>query len=164
MLPPSTDEKGHSSTLTVRIPPNWVAQIDRIVKDHGTEYLNRGDFLRCAVYYYFGIAHAQRNDGRSNTAVLRALEGLLEEERVQQKGEKVLKKLHRMVEDYLKRGAHREALRLILVTLDGVKGMEEGYWRESFEKEIRDKYQGLLAGAKGVDILGKGVNEDGKDQ
>ncbi len=155
-LPPSTDDKGHASALTVRVPPNWVAQIDRIVKDRSSEFLNRGDFIRQAIYAYFSIVHAQRENPRGNTAVIRALEVLMEDEKVQQRGERIVKRLHKMVQTYLDKGAHMEALRLILVTLDGVRNMEPGYWRDSFEGEIKGRYVGLLSGAKGVDIMGKG--------
>lgn len=153
-LPPSTDEKGHASALTVRIPPNWVAQIDRVVKDRSSEFLNRGDFIRQAIYSYFSIVHAQRENPTGNTAMLHALEVLMEEERLQVRGEKVIKRLHKIVQMYMDKGAGQEALRLILLTLDGVRNMEPGYWQDSFAGEIKERYAGLLSGAKGVDIFG----------
>jgi len=153
---PASDDKGHSATFPVRIPPDWVRQIDIAVVNPEICYKNRGDFIRDALIRHFEFISYYQGGNLSILANIQAMTDLIEEDRIQQNFEMVIANLENRVDFYKEKGAVREAARVILKTLRYANNFPDGYWKEEFNKRIIERYQGLLGNIQKANLIPDG--------
>ena len=151
----ASDDKGHNAQLPVRVPPDWVRQIDVIVKYKKFPYCNRGDFIRDAIYRHFGYLEQQETIPNSIFHAIQSMLDMFEETRRQQGFEHVLTALEERVAYFTKSGAKTEAIRYVLRVLGYVDEMPEGHWKEKFAAQIRERYAGLLRCSTKARLLNK---------
>lgn len=143
-LHPATDEKGSSCKFQVRCSPDWLRQIDITIKDAEFPYVNRGEFIRDAIYRHFFWLENFHTPTGSILQKIQSMADMLEEIRSQQGFETVLKQLEERVMYFGQKGARNEAVKYVLRTLGYVDEMPDGHWKDAFAKEIRERYAGLL--------------------
>ena len=141
---PASDDQGHNAQIMVRVPPEWLRQMDVISKESKFPYANRGDIVRDAIYRHFIWLEEYHEVPGSTLHKIQAMLDVIEEARSQQGFEKVLAKLEERVQYFSTKGARGEAVKCVLRILGYVGDMPEGHWRDQFKKEIRERYAGLL--------------------
>jgi hypothetical protein len=143
-LHPASDDKGHNAKFQVRLDPDWIHQMDVIVKDRKFPYVSRGEIVRDAIYRHFiWLDELGTSDG-SILQKIQSMVDMLEEAKIQQGFEKVVQNLEDRVAYFSEKGARTEAVKYVLRILGYIDDMQEGHWKDMFRKEIRDRYEGLL--------------------
>lgn len=143
-LHPASDDKGHNAKIQVRINPDWVHQIDIIVKSHKFPYVSRGEFARDALYRHFIWLETFEIPRDSILQKIQSMVDMLEEAKIQQGFEKVVASLEDRVTYFNQQNARAEAVKYVLRILGYIDEMPEGHWKDQFTKEIKSKYSGLL--------------------
>lgn len=148
-LIPANDDKGHNVQLSIRVPPDWVRQIDTIVKYKQFPYCNRGDLIRDAIYRHFGWLEQQQDEDIPGSLFhqIQVILDMFEETRRQQGFENVLTALEERVLYFTKEGAPTEAIKYVLRVLGYIDEMPEGHWKDKFAAKVKERYAGLLKGA-----------------
>lgn len=146
---PAADDNGTSAKLTVRVPPEWLRQIDTVIKYKKIDYVNRGDFVRDAIRRHFQWVetwlrgHEEECYG-SLLGKINMILRELEQDRYLQGFHSVVLSLKERVGVFLRRGAEKEALRHILRSLQIINQMPESYWKKVYKKTIEEEYKDLL--------------------
>lgn len=140
----STDENGNSSKFQVRLDPSWIRQMDIIVKSHDFPYVSKGEIARDALFRHFGWLETFTIPEGSILQKIQSMVDILEEAKIQQGFEKVMTGLQDRVAYFTQKGARTEAVKYVLRILGYIDDMEEGYWKDQFSREVRDRYKGLL--------------------
>ena len=143
----SCDDTKHSAPLSVRVPPDWLRQIDTIVKYKKLPYCNRGDFVRDAIYKHFNYLEQLEEIPNSVFGKIQAMQDMIEETRRQQGFESVIKSLEERVDYFLQENARQEAVKYVLRVLQYANEIPEGYWKIKFVTKIKNRYAGLLKSA-----------------
>lgn len=143
-LHPASDEKGHNCKLQVRINPDWLHQIDVVIKSHKFPYVSRGELVRDALFRHFNWLDKIHTPSGSVNQKIQSMADLLEESKTQQSFEKVLDELQERVAYYGRKGSRTEALKCVLKILGYIDDMPEGHWKDSFKREVRERYAGLI--------------------
>ena len=144
---PASDDKGHNAQIPIRIPPDWIRQIDSIVKYRKFPYCNRGDFIRDAILRHFAWLEKYNDIPNSIFSKIQSMLDLAEETRCQQGFEDVIKRLDERVTYFLEKGARNEAIKYVMRMLSYIDRMPEGHWRNTFSGTVRGKYEGLISTA-----------------
>lgn len=144
-LHPATDERGGSCKFQVRCSPDWLRQIDIIVKSEAFPYVNRGEVVRDAIYRHFFWLENHNHTANSILQKIQSMADMLEEIKIQQSFETVLSQLEERVLYFGQKGARTEAIKYVLRVLGYIDDMPDGHWKQAFAKEVRDRYSGLLA-------------------
>jgi len=148
-----SDDKGHSAPLPTRVPPDWLRQIDTMLKNLQIPYQNRADFVRDAIARHLEFVEAWSNKDGSILGKIKSMMDLIEEERCQQGFEGVLVNLRERVGYFKQKNAPREAIRCVLKILQYVEDMNEGHWKDTFAGLLRNEYSDLLKNAKKVSLI-----------
>lgn len=143
-LHPSSDADGNNAKFQVRMMPDWVRQMDIIVKSPKFPYVNRGEVARDAIYRHLVWLETVEIPKDSILHKINAMSDMLEEAKIQQGFEKVLSSLEERVAYFSQKGARTEAVKYVLRVLGYVDEMQEGHWKAQFTKEIKARYSGLL--------------------
>lgn len=161
-LHPASDAKNASAKFQVRMSPDWIHQIDVIVKSHKYPYVSRGEVVRDAIYRHLIWLEEFAIPKDSILHKIQSMVDMLEEHRTQQGFEKVMSSLEDRVAYYGQKGARGEAVKCVLKVLGYVDEMREGHWKDQFSKEIKERYAGLLGGAPKVKLRpgSKPVSDD----
>lgn len=144
-----SDDRGHSSPLTIRVPPNWINQLDRLIACRLTEHVNRGELVREAIMRY--LLHLE-NTYQSDNALsaiqsMAVMNELIDTDKLMHDFEIILGKLRHRVGRYRDKGASNEAKRLVLKTLSAAERIRNEYWREYFSERIKAEYTMILIAA-----------------
>ena len=155
---PPTDDKGHSAKITVRIQPDWVKQIDISVKHNGLLYNNRGDFIRDAILKHFEWINSWTRDQDDEITgsiwgQIRLAMDLFEQDRYQQGFAGLMTSLRERVNVFLRRGVKVEAVRHVLQTVNTLKNMTDGYWRNTHLTAVLEEYKELLNASDKVSLV-----------
>lgn len=140
----ASDDKGHNAKFQVRINPDWIHQMDLIIKNTNFPYVNRGELARDAIYRHLLWLESVDSTQGSILQKIQAMVDMLEEAKTQQGFEKVIKSLEERVYYFSQKGARSEAVKYVLRVLGYIDDMPEGHWKDAFKKEIRERYSGLL--------------------
>lgn len=143
-LHPASDDKGHNCKLVVRVNPDWLHQIDVMIKNKCFPYVSRGELVRDAIYRHFLWLDRLHTPTDSILQKIQSMADMLEEIKTQQGFEKVLENLEDRVAYFGRKGARTEAVKYVLRILGYIDDMPDGHWKDVFKKEIRERYAGLL--------------------
>lgn len=143
-LHPASDDKGANSKLQVRVNPDWVRQINIIVKSHKFPYVSGGEVVRDAIYRHFTWLETFKIPHDSILHKIQSMVDMLEEAKIQQGFEKVVANLEGRVAYFNQKGARNEAVKYVLRVLGYIDEMPDGHWKEQFTKEIKERYSGLI--------------------
>jgi hypothetical protein len=141
---PASDDKGHNIKYQVRISPDWIYQLDIIVKSKRFPYVNKGQVIRDALYRHMIWLEEFGTPDGSVLQKIQSMVDILEEAKIQQGFEKVLENLQDRVAYFTNKGARTEAVKYVLRVLGYIDDMPDGHWKDSFRAEIRERYSGLL--------------------
>lgn len=143
-LHPASDDNGHNAKFQVRINPDWIHQMDVIVKSPEFPYVSRGEVVRDAIYRHFIWLESFEIPNDSILQKIQSMVDILEEAKIQQGFEKVMAGLEDRVAYFGRKGARTEAVKYVLRVLGYVDDMPDGHWKEQFTKDIKERYSALL--------------------
>jgi hypothetical protein len=143
-LHPASDDKNVNCKLQVRVSPDWLHQIDVIVKNKHFPYVNRGELVRDAIYRHILWLDKIHIPFGSIAQKIQSMADLLEEAKIQQGFESVIDNLQERVAYFGRKGARNEAVKCVLKILGYIDEMPDGHWKDTFRDEIKEKYSGLL--------------------
>lgn len=156
----SSDDKGHNAKFQVRVNPDWIHQIDIIVKNKKFPYVNRGQLARDAIYRHLLWLNEFETPPDSILQKIQSMVDMLEEAKIQQDFEKVVASLEERVAYFGSKGARSEAVKYVLRILGYIDEMPEGHWKDEFTKEIRGRYSGLIQCTPRASLMQTCVSEN----
>ncbi len=146
----SADERGHSTTTLLRLPPDVMGMAEEIVQLRKFPYRTVQDIIRDGILhriqYLRGVEDLKETDAMF-ARVLTIQKILDEEDRAKEHGE-VMKRLPGILDDLLQDPVEgtREAIRVLESVLANISAMPDGYWKKQYSSQIRHKYGHLLKG------------------
>ena len=146
---PASDQKGHSERLWFRCQPSLAAMCDQVVASRKFPYRTKGDLLRHALNSHLKWLQTQGASCSVAGQVDTVMEVLRDEE-YHADFLAVFDKLSERVAAHLAVGAQEEAARLIKVVQKHVASMPEGYWRDRYERTLRERHGQFLEGQRRV--------------
>jgi hypothetical protein len=72
----------------------------------------------------------------------------------------VFEKVGQRISSHLGHGAIGEARRLLLTIMAHVKRMPDGYWRDKYNREIKERYGHILSSAGSASLRASAIDED----
>lgn len=157
---PASDDKGNNAKFQVRMDPDWIHQMDVIIKDKKFPYVNRGEMARDAIYRHFIWLETIHIPEGTILQHIQSMVDMIEESRIQQGFEKVLKGLEERVAYFSQTGARQEAVKYVLRVLGYIDDMPDGHWRDRFKKVVRERYSGLLQCAPRAELTQSCISEE----
>ena len=141
---PTSDDKGHNVHMTFRCLPTWPGHMDQILHSQKFPYVSRGDFLKHAVLRHFEYLEQLEEIPGSILGQIQVMIDLLEDDARQQGFERVMEGLRERVHYHMNNGDLGQARRHILQAMRCVEEMPTGFWREKFQRTLRDSYRDIL--------------------
>ncbi len=141
-LVPSSDTKGHSEKLTLRVQPGLARQADLAIH-RGFPYRTTADLIRHALVRHL---HWLETVDPTMPSVMRQVDALMEVMRDQEllnEQEEVLGALHTKIESALRVGDTVMSTRLLQLAASTVDAMPPGSWRESYRQKLIARYGAL---------------------
>lgn len=143
----ASDTNGHSARHWFRTIPQMARQVDQAVQDKKFPYRTKGDLLRHALHRHMGWLEKQ---GRvtSVSAQVDTIIELMRDEEMNSDFLLVFDKLSERISGHLSSGSNGEATRLIRMVQDYIKAMPEGYWRDRYQEQMKNKFGHLIKNGK----------------
>ena len=150
---PAHDEKGHSAKITIFVPPNYIKQLDIMVKRY--KYFNKGDVIRDAIVRLFQASEKWEDEVIPGSVLgsIYAAESYINEDREQQGFERLYKNLQDRVGFFLRKNVKEEAQKMVMHTKKCVEKMCTGFWRKEHMKWLKHEYGWLMRDEGGVSLL-----------
>ena len=140
---PASDNQGHSARHWFRSNPQMSRQVEQMVSGKKFPYRTKGDLLRHALARHLRWLTSQ-GAVTSITTQVDLMIDLMRDEELNSDFLSVFDKLSGRISNHVSLGAEGEAIRLIRMVQDHIKGMPEGYWRDRYESEVRLKFGHLI--------------------
>lgn len=140
---PASDTQGHSARHYCRTIPQMARQVEQIVASRTFPYRTKGDLIRHAIHRHVRWLLGQKPVVTVSGQVDTILE-IMRDEEMNADFVMVFDKLGQRISTYLSSGANGEAVRLVRMIQENIKAMPEGFWRDRYEKQIRERYGHLL--------------------
>lgn len=156
---PASDAKGHSVRFFFRAQPGHSKALESIIQSKKFPYRTKGDMLRHAFVRHLrwldGIEHVP-----SVTAEVDAIMEVMRDDEFAADFGAVFDKIAQRISNHVGNGAMGEARRLLLTIMTHVRRMPEGYWRDKYDGEIKDKYGHLLRSANAASLRSSTIEDD----
>ena len=146
---PASDEQGHNDPMTIRLPPGWLGQIQRIIESKVFGYGTSGHLGRHAIIRHLIYLESLEDIPKSTIGQIRAAREILEYQETLHEVGRLMPMLKKTVDELKsddENGKH-VAVGLIFSILDCINEIPNTYWRKRLNKQIRDKYGDMLADA-----------------
>lgn len=141
-LVPTSDTKGHSEKISLRVQPGLARQCD-LALHAGFPYRSIADLVRHAMVRHL---HWLETVNPSMPSVMRQVDALMEVMRDQEllnEQEEVLGALHTKIENALHTGDTTMSTRLLALAASTVDAMPNGAWRDSYRQKLIARYGAL---------------------
>ena len=146
---PASDAQGHSTKVGFRCNNAYVRRSNIFISSKKFPYKTPSDLLRHAFHLHLEYLSKLEPEIPVDMASIEAVNTIINAEQERIDFGKSFTKLNLTVQDLLSREAQDEAKRLVLEVSGQVARMEEGYWRDWYSQEIKNRFGYLLKGAKG---------------
>ena len=147
---PASDGKGHSVKLTFRVIQAYLRRINVVISSKKFPYKTASDLLRHALHRHLDFLSQLEPEIPVDLASIEFVNEIINAERERIDFGKSFDQLSLTIQDLLARGARGEVKRLILKVSSQVERMEEGYWRDWYSQEIKNRFGHLLEEEKGT--------------
>ena len=144
---PANDNNGHSSRFWFRASPQMDRQVSQYVEGRQFPYRTKGDLLRHALWRHLHWLNDLGGISSVNTQVDLIID-LMRDEELSSDFLTVFEKLSRQINNKIGSGAKGEAIRMILMVKEHIKGMPDGYWRDRYVQELERNFGHLVAGSE----------------
>lgn len=146
---PASDAQGHSTKVGFRCNNAYVRRINIFISSKKFPYKTPSDLLRHALDRHLKYLSQLEPEIGVEMASIEVVNEIINAKQERIDFGKSFEKLSLTVQDLLSRGAQGEAKRLVLEVSGKVERMDEGYWRDWYSQEIKNRFGYLLEGAKG---------------
>ena len=141
---PASDDRGHDKRVNLRVHPDLVVMVQRILDSKAFPYQNTHQIYRHAIK-----SHCERleNAAPIQNSVLHRASAIMEilyEAEQQETFLDIIGKMGKQAGDLLSRGNLKESKELVKGVFDQVEHMPAGGWRDQYTKEIQEKWGYLL--------------------
>jgi len=144
---PACDDKGHSGKAFCRLQPGHDRLIDVIVSTGIFPYKTKSDFIRHALMRHLRWCQGLVEMGKEIPSMMKQVDIILELVRgqiFQQEFGDVMMRLGEAISAALAAGAQGEAIRLLAFAKKQIEDMPEGYWRDRYLREVKDRWGHIL--------------------
>jgi len=145
---PASDAKGHSVRQGFRCTPGHDRQMNIILSSRRFPYKTKPDLLRHAMDRHLKWLLTLDSSLPSVMTQIGIITEILKDEEFHQEFRRIFDRMGDAVANYMSQGSNTEAQRIILQVIAQVKKMPEGYWRDRYLTEIKQRYGHLLQGIK----------------
>ena len=146
-LIPASDSAGHGAKVWARVPPGILRQISELIAAGIFPYKTSSDLLRHALDRHLPYLNSLE-PLPSITGQVEAANVVIRRQIHQQEFTTTMADLNRAVEACVKEGALGEARRLVSQVRHALKKMPDGYWRDRYLSELRERFEHLFDGLK----------------
>ena len=149
----ASDTNGHSARHWFRTIPQMARQIEQVIAGKKFPYRTKGDLLRHALHRHISWL-ATQDKVLSVSGQVDAIVELMRDEEMAADFTTVFDKLSERISGHLSSGANGEATRLVRMVQDHIKSMPDGYWRDRYQRQMKERY-GHLIDQQGKASLGR---------
>jgi Arc/MetJ-type ribon-helix-helix transcriptional regulator len=143
-ITPASDPRGNSSLISVRVPPDVYEIISTIVASRRFPYQTPSHLVRHAVVRHLKyLATLTDEEMQSRITVLESISHINAACEEFSAFHDTMEGVTGLVEKYVESGAICEATQLLIKLQETVSRMEDGHWKESANKIIRDRLNAL---------------------
>lgn len=148
-----TDSKGHGSKFSYSVPNKFIHWIDKIVHDPKSPFHSRSEFGRWSLNFSLKVLSVMGLEW-TPTVTFDGILLLLQEQYYNEEMMIVLKKANEQIVSLVAEGEKGmgEARRIILSVKREVDSIENDYWREKLQKEVKDRWEHLLLNMPKVNL------------
>lgn len=157
---PAQDTKGHKDRLQFYAQPGHVNQVATIVASRKFPFRTRGGLMRWCLD--LGLKRLEQID-ESIPGVTSQVDAIIEVvrwEQFQREMNQVLERLSALASDLVAKGDEDEAKRVILKTRRFISKMPEGYWRNRWVREIKERFSYILDRVEQASLLKLSTEEE----
>lgn len=148
----ASDNKGHSARIYFRCQPGLASHIQKVIASKRFPYNTQGDLIRHLL---------KRGLHWLNTITPVAgilsqvdiIDEILNQEEFADRFKDVFERISSRIAAYMGSNEKGEAVRLVRTVQDMVKGMPEGYWKDKYTKEIKDRWGHLIKEVGNVNLV-----------
>jgi hypothetical protein len=155
---PASDAKGHSLRFFFRAQPGHGKALESIIQSKKFPYRTKGDMLRHAFVRHLrwldSIEHVP-----SVTAEVDAIMEVMRDDEFASDFAAVFEKVGQRISSHVGNGAMGEARRLLLTIMTHVRRMPDGYWRDKYDSEIRERYGHILSTASSASLRSSSLDD-----
>lgn len=145
-LVPAKDGQGRSVRVMCRLSPEHSRLINEVFQSHKWPFRVQGDIYRFAIVSTIKKLAAAGGLEGSVIAHGEILRNLLADEEYQLQWEENFRMLRRVIDKYMARGAPAKARELVARSLQVIRAMKAGYWRDQYEQEVLKRYGYIIDG------------------
>ncbi|MEE9569544.1 MAG: hypothetical protein V3W37_09170 [Candidatus Binatia bacterium] len=156
---PATDAAGHAERFQFRAVPALWQQMEVVVRSRKFPYKTPGDLLRHGFVRHLDWLQAQREVHPNNLKQIELMADVLREEQFQQEFTKTFETMANVVAHHISAGAVPEARRVVSHIRAHIRGMEDGYWKEKWERELIKRWGKLLDAKESKQKLKMGLKK-----
>ena len=139
----ASDTNGHSARHWFRTIPQMARQIEQVIAGKKFPYRTKGDLLRHALHRHISWL-ATQDKVLSVSGQVDAIVELMRDEEMAADFTTVFDKLSERISSHLSSGANGEATRLVRMVQDHIKSMPDGYWRDRYQRQMKERYGHLI--------------------
>ena len=143
---PSSDARGHNSPVSVKVPPDLSARLEKLFASGAFPYSTKSDLIRHAMARHLAFLDRLQADNRipgNEWARYEAMRALTLETERQKKFRETLQSLSDNVGSLKSEGLHDQAAKIVYQIGKIVETMEEP-WRSKYQREIESRFGDLL--------------------
>lgn len=159
---PAQDAKGHSERQWFRCQPGHDRQADLILRSKKFPFRTKGDMFRWCMVNGFRELMALEEGVPSIMAQVDAISELMAAEEFQQEFMQTFETMSRVIAKHIEMQAVGEARRVIATVKGLLEQMPDGYWKEKYKGEIKQRF-GHYLDAKGIKLQGQAAGGGGAD-
>lgn len=148
----ASDMKGHSLRMYYRCQPGIAAQVQMILASGKFPYTSHGDVVRHALMRLFHWLNTIA-PVRGVLAQIEIINKILAQEEFADMFSGVFERISTRVSVYINANEKGEAVRLVRTVQDQIKEMDDGYWRDKYTREVKERWGHLLQQAETVNLL-----------
>lgn len=142
---PGGDDKGRKVTITFNIPPLLDRQLNVVLGSKRFPYVNIKDLVRHAlVRHMVWLVSIRESVPQHFLAMLHANMEICRDDELTIRGEQAFRMIDERTAEYIKRGEHAEALRLINVVNQSIKNLRPTTWTRKFAARFNQRYGAWL--------------------
>lgn len=148
---PPKDHVGHYERMGFQVPPHLYDAVQRIVQSRQLPFRNPGYFGRAALKIMVDLCLKLKPD-ICNSVFMQAqtIIDILRHEEMDEEFGLIFERLSNRVAALLAKGAKPRAVELLIEILNNVRKMPQGFYRNQYLTELKEKYGEVLEGY-GVD-------------
>lgn len=140
---PASDTKGHNIRNWFRCMPAMARQVEQVIQSKVFPYRTKGDLFRHALHRHM---HWLSTIGEV-PSVSKQVDVILEimrDEEMSNDFSLVFEKMEERISSHMASSSLGEATRLVIRICAIIDEMPDGFWKDKYAKQIKDKYGNLI--------------------